>query len=85
MLLVYSGCRNRARPEDCVEVDDGREMSLAKVPGYGDVALWSTRIDEGVLAYFSRSAWAEAERRIGSMGEARNSRGANADAVVGGE
>ena len=36
-------------------------------------------------AYLSRSAWAEAERRRGLMGEARNSRGANADAVVGGE
>lgn len=38
-----------------------------------------------VLVYFSRSAWTEAERRRGSMGDARKSRGANADAVVGGE
>jgi hypothetical protein len=73
--------------DDWVEVDDGREMSLAKVPGagYGDVALLSSRMDGVVLLNFSRSAWAEAECRIGSMGEARKSMGANADAVVGGE
>ena len=73
--------------EDWVEVDDGREMSLANVPGagYGEVALLSTRMEGVVLLYFSRSAWAEADRRIGSMGEARKSRGANAEAVMGGE
>jgi hypothetical protein len=68
-------------------VDDGREMSLASVPGagYGDVAPLSTRMDGVVLVYFSRSAWAEADRRSGSMGEARKSRGANAVAVMGGD
>jgi hypothetical protein len=68
--------------EDWVDVDDGREISFAYVPGYGDGALWSTRRDGAVLLYFSRSAWAAAERRRESMGEARKSRGANADAVV---
>jgi hypothetical protein len=73
--------------DDCVDVDvdDGREMSRAKVPGYGDGALWSTSADGAVLLYFSRPAGAEAGCSRGSMGEARKSSGANADAVVGGE
>lgn len=56
------------------------------MPGYGEGAQWSRRLDGVVVVvlYFSRAAWAEAERRRGSMGEARKSRGANADAVVGG-
>lgn len=54
-------------------MDDGREMSLANVPGagYGDVALVSTRMAGFVLLYFSKSACAEAERKIGSTGEPR--------------
>lgn len=73
LVVLYSCCLSRAIFEDCVEVEEGREMSLANDAGagYGEVPLLSMFIDGVVLLYFSRSGWAEAVRRIGSMGGAR--------------
>lgn len=67
-----------------MDVDDGREISVADAtaPGYGDVALLSSRMDGVVVLYFSSSAWAG---KTGSIGDARKSRGPSVDAVVGRE
>lgn len=74
----YCSCRRAL--DDCVEVEEGREMSCPS-GGSGEGALSSA---EGAVAKIgrSRACAGDGNRRVGSMGEARYINGANVEAVL---